>query len=431
MLTNLSIDHHRADLGVLERIQQHSDEIVSRLSDTEIAAGAAMLATCNRFEAYFDSETPPAALIATAVDRISDATGLDSSRLADLAVVRQDAQAAEHLFSVSSGLESVVVGEGEIAGQVRRSLEASREAGRTTPAIERLFQTASRTSRVVKQRTGIQTAGRSLVRLALAMVESRIGDWASAQILLIGTGTYAGASLAALRARGARRIGVYSPSGRAEGFAASHGIRPVPEERLDEVLVNSDVVVACSHTREPLISADRFERTRTAGRQPFCATLGIPMRAAEYPRPRLLVDMGMPRNIDPAVSEVPGVELLDLDLVAKHAPVAELSAEAEARRIVSEAAAEFMSEGAEQAAAPSLVALRSYAQGILQDELARHARGGAVDPAIEAALKHLAGRLFHRPTVRLRAAAREGRADDGAQAVELLFGDSSPIPPVS
>ncbi|MFV0434404.1 MAG: glutamyl-tRNA reductase [Leucobacter sp.] len=420
MLICLSIDHHRADLNFLEQVQRHSSELKSVLSNS--ARGSAVLATCNRFEAYLDVDEHSEAHLANTLGRMSEVTGLPTARLADVTVVKSGEQAAEHLFAVSSGLESAIVGEGEIAGQVRRTLERSRESGTVTPTLERLFQTASRTSREVKQRTGIQSAGRSLVRLALAMVDSRIGDWRAARILLIGTGAYAGASLAAVRARGAQHIGVYSPSGRAEAFAASHGIDPVFDDELDDVLIESDVVVACTSTHDPLLVADQFQRTSTVGRQPFCTMLGAAAHTRAYPRPRMLIDMGLPRNIDPAVAEVPGVELLDLEIVALHAPIPELSAEAEARKIVRDATAEFVSSGAEQGAVSSLVALREYVQGILQDELGRIGRGRPVDPAIESALKHLTGRLLHRPTVRLREAARDGRAADAERAVDLLFG---------
>lgn len=420
MLICLSIDHHRADLEFLERIQRHSTELTSLLSDASL--GSAVLATCNRFEAYLDVSDASDEGVSATLGRFSEVTGIPAEKLRAATVVRSGDEVAEHLFAVSSGLESAMVGEGEIAGQVRRTLERSRECGTVTPALERLFQAASRTSRQVKQRTGIQSAGRSLVRLALAMVDSRIGDWRTARILMIGTGTYAGASLAALRSRGAQRIGVYSPSGRAQRFAASHGIEAVLEDELDRVLIDSDIVVACTHTHDPLLVAEQFQRTTTVGRQPFCAMLGAAPPVPDYPRPRLLIDMGLPRNIDPAVAGVPGVELLDLEIVALHAPIPELSAEAEARKIVRDAADQFVSAGAEQGAVSSLVALREHVDGILQDELARIGRNRPVDPAIESALKHLTGRLLHRPTVRLREAARNGRATDAEQAVELLFG---------
>lgn len=422
MLLCLSIDHHRIDLGTLERIERHSDALSAALSAPEDGSGPVLgsvpLITCNRFEVYLDVATEDG-VVDAALDEMTRITGLSRPRLSGALTAYSGGDAAEHLFSVSGGLESAVVGEGEIAGQVRRSLESARAAGRVTSDLERLFQVATRTSREIKNRTELQSAGRSLVRLALRMAESRIGDWGSAQVLLIGTGAYAGASLAALRARGATRIGVFSPSGRAERFADSHVVDPVSPAELDARLSDTDLVVACTSTRDPLLTGEQFARTVKPGRPPFCSL--APARVGS-PRPRLLIDMGLPRNIDPAAAAVPGVELLDLETVVKHAPIPELSAEAEARRIVSEAAADFLAGRAENAAVPTLVALRDHVGDILQEELARVGSGSGADPAIEAALRHFAGRILHQPTVRLREMARRGGADDAARAVELLFG---------
>ncbi|MBO1902062.1 glutamyl-tRNA reductase [Leucobacter weissii] len=428
MLLCLSIDHHRIDLGILERIERHADELAAALGSLRAAGsspgepaqirGSVPLITCNRFEVYLQvsSET---GIVDAALDEIARITGLSREQLSRAMAVYLGGDVAEHLFSVSSGLESAVVGEGEISGQVRKSLEQARATGRVSSDLERLFQLATRTSREIKNRTELQSKGRSLVRLALRMAESRIGDWGSARVLLIGTGAYAGASLAALRARGAKHIGVFSPSGRAERFADSHVIDPVPASALDTQLGETDLVVACTNTRDPLLTSDQFARTTRPGRPPFCSI--APARSST-PRPRLLIDMGLPRNIDPAAAGVPGVELLDLETVVKHAPIPELSAEAEARKIVSEAAAEFLAGRAENAAVPTLVALRDHVGDILQDELTRLGRGSGADPAVEAALRHFAGRILHQPTVRLRELARAGGADDAARAVELLFG---------
>ncbi len=423
MLLCLSIDHRSADLSVLERIQPHADALRTALADPGLSGGAVVLATCNRFEAYLHA---PDSLAPLAIALVAERTGLSQEVLAHCTTVRHGPAVAEHLFAVSGGLESAVVGEGEIAGQVRRALEDAREAGTVSSELERLFQTAARTSREIKHGTGIQSAGRSLVRLALRMAETRIGDWNSARILLIGTGAYSGASLAALRARGAQRVGVFSPSGRAEMFAASHAIAPVAAAELDEVLADTDLVVACSHAREPLLDREQLERTVRKSRPPFCSVPAIADFRNRFPRPRLLIDMGLPRNIDPAAAEVPGIELLDLETVVKHASVPELGAEAEARAIVQLATERFVDAGAENAAAPLIVALREHVNETLRSELARVVSGtGAQDgsaAAIEAALKHFTGRLLHQPTVRLRELARQGRAAEASQALEALFG---------
>lgn len=428
MLLCLTVDHRNADLALLERIERRTESVTAALSDRSLARGAVVLATCNRFEAYLDA---PGLAPEEALDGLARAADLAPAELAGACAVHRGDAVAEHLFAVSSGLESASVGEGEIAGQVRRALDAARASGRSSTELERLFQHAMVVSKQVKHRTGLQTQGRSLVQLALAMVDSRVGDWSAARVLLIGTGAYAGASLAALRSRGARRIGVYSPSGRAEAFAASHDIRAVAADALDAELVDTDLVVACSAVHEPLLTRERFDETVTEGRPPFCSRFGrIEAPERNRTRPRMLIDMGLPRNIDPDVAGVAGVELLDLETIALHAPIPELGAELEARDIVRTAAAEFAAVRAERDAVPALRELRSFVNGILDEEIARlrdrSAGSGAVngeDTATEAALRHLVGRLLHRPTVRLRELAREGRAPEGDAAVAALFGE--------
>lgn len=424
MLLCLSVDHRNADLGLLERIERRTETVTASLRESETARGAVVLATCNRFEAYLDAPGVTPELV---LDDLARATDVAPAELAKAVKVHRGDAVAEHLFAVSSGLESASVGEGEIAGQVRRAIGKAREVGRSSTELERLFQQAMVVSKQVKHRTGLQTQGRSLVQLALAMVDGRVGDWAAARILIIGTGAYAGATLAALRARGAERISVFSPSGRAETFGASHGIRPVAGDALDAELRTTDLVVACSTVTEPLLTRGRFDETVTDGNVPFCAQLGAHLEPVEpVTRHRLLIDMGLPRNISPDVAGVPGVELLDLETIALHAPIPELSAELEARMIVRDAAAEYAAHRAERDAVPALRGLRAFVDGIVEEELSRARRraGGENAAEIEAALRHFAGRLLHQPTVRLRELGRAGRAAEGLAAVEALFGEA-------
>lgn len=417
-LSCLSLDHKSADLALLEQVALHTPVLTTELGHT--SHGAVVLATCNRFEAYFDA--PPGAPLA-ALHAIAEITGVPAAHLERSARVHHGIDAARHLFSVSSGLESVVVGEGEISGQVRRAFTAARRAGATTPELERLFQKASRVSRSVKTRTRVQSQGRSLVRLALLLAESRIGDWSEARVLLVGTGAYAAVTLAALRERGVRRIAVHSPSGRAAAFAETRNVRPLLHEELAAEIAAADVVIACSTAQDPILGVELATRTVTAAPRPFCARFtGRPVGASR-PRPRLFIDLGMPRNIAPAVAEVPGVELLDLEVIAMHADVEELSAESEARQITIDAAQEFAEVGAELSAVPAILALRDHVHAVLEAELERTNRaaaGGA--PTVQPALKHFAGRLLHDPTVRLRALGRAGQAGEALWAVNALFG---------
>nr|WP_246298344.1 glutamyl-tRNA reductase [Leifsonia soli] len=407
-----SSSHRTADFDLLERLERHAPAITAALSEhSDIVSGSVVLATCNRFEAYLDIDEPlPAARAVSTeavLDAVSTAAGIDPDLLRGASAVYSDHAVAEHLFAVTSGLESVVVGEGEIAGQVRRALDAARRDGSVTSELERLFQVASRTSRGVKNRTGIMTAGRSLVRLALDLAESRVTDWAMTRVLLVGTGKYAGASLAALRDRGVTDVRVYSPSGRAAKFALSHDIAPVEADGLLDALAESDLVVTCSAVTDYVLT------------RPLLAEAVARPDATER---RLVVDLGLPRNVDPAVGELAGVELLDLETISIHAPLTELQAADDARTIVDAAAAEYRARTAEQEVTPALVALRTHVFDILDAEIERARRRGDGSEQTEAALRHLAGVLLHTPSVRARELAREGDAESFIAGAAAVFG---------
>ncbi|MCX7522661.1 glutamyl-tRNA reductase [Microbacterium sp. STN6] len=412
MLLCFTSSHRTAGFDMLERLERRAPEVAAAIaSRDELVNGSVVLATCNRFEAYLDIDEPltgeKAAAVAAVLEAVGQATDIGTDELREASAVKCGDDAAAHLFAVSSGLESVVVGEGEIAGQVRRALESARSNGTVTSELERLFQDASRTSRGVKNRTGITSAGRSVVRLALDMAESRVTDWARTRVLLVGTGAYAGASLAALRDRGVTDVRVYSRTGRAHKFAATHDIDHVPGDGLAEAVAASDLVVTCSVAPTVILDASLVSAaTHIAG-------------ALER---RLVIDLGLPRNVDPAVALIDGVELLDLETISKHAPLAELNATDEARALVGEAVAEFQAKAAEQAVTPALVALRRHVFDVLDGEIEWARRRGDSSAETEAALRHLAGVLLHTPSVRARELARGGEADAFIDGVAALFG---------
>ncbi len=372
-------------------------------------SGAVVLATCNRFEAYLDVDEPlPAARdVATAgtIAMISERTGIDPEELRSSFAVHSENAVAEHLFAVSSGLESVVVGEGEIAGQVRRALDGARASGTTSPELERLFQRASSASRAVQTRTGVGGAGRSIVRLALDLASSRIADWSAQRVLLVGTGKYAGASLAALRDRGVTEVGVYSPSGRAHRFATREGVRAVTRDGIIAEIASSTVIVTCSTAETVVLTEEML--AEAAGMADDSRTF--------------VIDMGMPRNVDPAVAEVPGVQLLDLETIRLHAPLEELSAADDARAVVGSAVAAFTAESAEQQVTSSVVAYRSHVFDLLDAEIERLRARGEAGESVERAMRHLVSVLVHRPTQRAKEFARDGDADRVVAAFNTLF----------
>lgn len=392
MLLCLSSNHGNATFDTLERLSLVAEGTTTGLvASADFVSGAVVLATCNRFEAYLDIDEPLTAATPVAVSAmltsLSDATGLSVDVLRSSITVHEGADVAHHLFSVTSGLESVVIGEDEIAGQVGRALGRARSGGTTSRDLERLFQRATHTSRGVKNSTAIGGAGRSLVRLALELASSRVTDWSTARVLLVGTGQYAATTVSALRDRGATDIRVFSPTGRGAPFAAKYGIT------LDDDFA-VDVIITC--TANAVLTPDRFAGTHR----------------------RLVIDLGLPRNVDPAVAQVTGVELLDLEIISLHAPLEELTAHDDAKALVGRAAAAFV---AETTAEPAIVALRGHIFELLEAEIARsRARGGGAET--EAALRHLAGVLLHTPSVRARELAADGRATEFTTALESLFG---------
>ena len=390
MLLCLSSNHANASFSLLEKLSIGAPGAAVELVEaSETVRGAVVLATCNRFEAYLDVEDAADAAVASTVAAISSASGLEARELLDSLAVHHGDEVARHLFAVTSGLESVVIGEDEISGQVQRALASARESGTSSPELERLFQRATHTSRGVRTKTAIGGVERSLVRLALELASSRLTDWATTSVLVVGTGRYAATSVAAVRALGATDIRVYSRSGRGPAFATKYGLRA--ETELAAAL-DADVILTCSGT-------------------------GV-ITAADVvgDRQRVVIDLGLPRNVDRSVDGLPGVVLLDLEAIRLHAPLIE--AHTEAHSLVREAAADF---AADRAAEPAVVALREHILALVEAEIERARARGAGDET-ESALRHLAGVLLHTPSVRARELAADGRLDEVTAALAALYG---------
>ncbi|MGV8894956.1 MAG: glutamyl-tRNA reductase [Rhodoglobus sp.] len=394
MLLCLSSNHRNASFELLESLSLAAPVATAALlSSSDFVTGAVVLATCNRFEAYLDIDEPltaaSAVAVASTLAALSDASGLSTAVLRDSITVHEGPDVAAHLFSVTSGLESVVIGEDEIAGQVGRALDRARTGNTTTRDLEQLFQRATRTSRGVKNLTSIGGRDRSLVRLALELASSRVADWSEASVLIVGTGQYAATTVAALRDRGARDIRVFSRTGRGPAFAAKYGVTNSTDFEVD-------VVIAC--TANTVLGPDHFVGTSR----------------------RLVIDLGLPRNIEPVVANLEGIELLDLETVRLHAPLDALSAHDDATAIVRSAAAEFT---AEREIEPAIVALRTHVFDVLEAEIARARARGAGDET-ESALRHLAGVLLHAPSARGRELALGGRAAEFTAGLDAVYGIS-------
>ncbi|MEO8260934.1 MAG: glutamyl-tRNA reductase [Pseudolysinimonas sp.] len=395
MLLCVTASHRTTDFDLLDRVSRGVQTTARDLvAGTDFVHGAVVLATCNRFEAYLELDEPLTAAVEVATEAVfaalAETVGDDADALRATAEVHAGAGVAHHLFAVSSGLESLVLGEDEIAGQVQRALAGARVEGTTSSGLERLFQRATHTSRSVRAAADLGGADRSIARLALDLASSRVTDWSAARVLVVGTGRYAATTISALRDRGVVDLRVFSATGRAAQFGTRYGVRA--ESDLREAIRDAEVVITCTARYE--VTPDHIPDARR----------------------RLIIDLGLPRNVARPVGTLPGVELIDLEVLALHAPLPEL--EPDARALVGTAADEF---AAEALAAPAIVAMRRRVFDALDAELERsRARGD--DARTEQALRHLAGVLLHEPSVRARRLAAEGRSEEFAAALATLYG---------
>lgn len=375
-------------------------------------AGSVVLSTCNRFEIYCEVPFPADAAAARAevLAAVSLCTGLPVSRLDSLFELVQGASATEHLFAVAAGLDSVVVGEGEITGQVRRSFADAQVAGTASGLLGRLFQAAARTAKDVRAQTSLRSASRSIASVALDLAAgsgSGQRGLADVSVVLFGTGAYAACVAEILRDRKCSAISVFSHSGRADAFVAARGGTALSAAQLPSAIASADVVIGCSGTGTRIDSAS-LVRWR-----------------ADPARPLTVIDLAPSHDFDPRVAGLPGIELITLESVHHAAPPADAGELSLARALVRQAALRFGEREASRGVDTAVVALRRHVHQVLDVEMERVTKqhgGGASADEVNVALRRLARRLLHLPAVRARELATEGRQDEYAAALGALFG---------
>lgn len=408
-IIQLGVSHHEVELSELEALSRHAQSLPRLLlgAGAPHVNGAVVLSTCNRVELYAEGSNERelhhaardflTAHLADALPR----TGLPEPRF--------NADAARHLFAVSVGLESMVVGETEIAGQVRRAAADARDNGTVSPSLERLFRAATAAARRVSSSTGLGSAGRSLVSVALDLIEETEGPLAGRSALVIGTGSYARVVHAALQRRGLQERFVFSLSGRAGAFAEVHGGLRVSQRELMESLSKVDVVITSSGAPHPILEADML-------------ATAVEGRASRMP----VVDLALTRDVEAEAADIPGVRLIDLELIAQHAPRAHGEAISDAHRVVAEAAEDFAALEAERTGDDVIVAMRAMVHAVVEAEVERTRRRSGDDASeiVRRALHRVEQEILHVPTIRSRQLTREGRLDEVEHAVNVLLGIS-------
>ena len=404
--------HRGSGLEFVARLGSGPVRITSEvIAGVDGVAGAVVLSTCNRFEVYCDiapGEDPEIAR-ERVLAVISTCSGVSPAELGRGLRCLTGTAMTEHLFAVGAGLDSAVVGEREIAGQLRRSLASAQDAKTASGALIRLFQAASRAAREVGSLTALGEAGRSMVSVALDLALSRLGrkDLSGLSVVVVGTGAYAGATLALLADRMCSAVSVFSWSGRADAFASARGAAALTAGDLPDAIRGADVVVGCSG-RGPRLSSHDFRSFRRDAAGPL-----------------VVVDLALSRDFHREVGELPGLNLITLEHVLLSSPPEQADVVRQAGELVRQAAARFEEERQARRLDPAIVALRDHMQSVLAGEVARvkNQHGcTATAEAVEFALRRVVRQLLHVPTTRARELAVAGRHDEYTAALEALFG---------
>ncbi len=404
--------HADIDLETVAQLSNGSSGIATTaLAGSPAVKGAVVLATCNRYEIY--GEAPHAddveAARAALVGQISETSGLSEQLVSRSFSTHTGPDVSQHLFAVSSGLDSAVVGEREIAGQVRRALITAQQEGTASAGLVRLFQAASKTAKDVGAQTALGSRGLSIVSVALdlAIDLSEETDWSKKKVVVFGTGAYAGATMALLRERGCSDISVFSSSGRAATFVATRGGTALDGDTLHAAVAAADVMIGCSGS-DTRVEAAELAQVRAGSAQPLIA-----------------IDLALTHDFDPAVGELDGVELLTLESVRLAAPQEQAESLAQASAMVTGAAQAFEQEREARSVDSAIVALRRHTMNVLDAEMekvrARHGCTAAAEE-VEFALRRMVKQLLHVPTVRARELASNGQQDDYVAALETLYG---------
>ena len=409
----VGVSHRTAPVSVLEQLALDPDgvqKLIRQVIDCEHVLEATVLSTCNRIEIYAE------------VDRFHGSVEAVSRVLCERAVqrpedivqhlyVHYDDGAVSHLFNVASGLDSMVVGEGQILGQAREALRLGQDTGSIGPALNVLFQQALRVGKRAHAETDIDGAAPSLVSVAVDRAAAAIGPISGKRVVVIGAGSMAALAVSTVRRLGAADIAIANrTSSNAARLAEQYDGRMVELADLDRSLVQADLVISCTGATGLVLPLAQIAQARS-----------------HATRPLAIIDLALPHDVDPAVGQLPGVTLIGLARLAEEANDGEGATDVAAvRSIVNQEITAFLAARRSASVTPTVVALRTMATGVVEAEVDRlMSRLPDLDPQtraeVELAVRRVADKLLHQPTVRVKELANETGAISYAAALAELF----------
>jgi glutamyl-tRNA reductase len=442
----VGLSHKSASLPVLERAVVSGDTLSKLIRDVSQApnvGGTFVVSTCNRVEVYAEVDKFHGG-VSSICDLLARHSGIPLGELTPNLYVHYEDRAVRHLLAVACGLESMVVGESQILGQVRQALSVAREHGTLSRGLGELGTLALRTARRAHAETGIDQAGANLVSIGIAVAHGRLTTGLAAAraqaeagqvpaadppplaglaVLVVGAGSMSSLAATTAARMGAARIVVANRTAdRAGRLAASVGGTVADLADLAGPVAQADLVISCTGAAGVVIGADLVTQALARRGQPG--------------RPLVLLDLAMPRDVDPAVAGLPGVQLVGLDTLgdrpAGAAAQPELAGLAtrdadvdEVRAIVAEEFAARVSAVHAARVAPTVVALRTKAAKVVDSELARLAGRLPADhrtlDEVERAMRRVVDKLLHAPTVRVKELAGSPGGDAYEDALRVLF----------
>lgn len=403
----LGINHRTAPVALREKVAFNEDRLVAALRTLRQENGIAevvILSTCNRTEVYWAGSASGAEL-SQWLER-HHGNNLD---LASSLYVHQEQRAVEHAFSVASGLDSMVLGEAQILGQLKDAYRVAQESGSTGPTLNKLFQAAFSAAKRVRSETQIGANAVSLASATVKLARRMYSDLSAHAILLIGAGEMIALTARHFSTAGIKRLVIANRTlSRAHALAGEVKGHAVDLSHLDKELVEADIVISCTASPAPLITK---------------AAAAAAVRARRH-RPIFMVDLAVPRDIDPAVADLQDIYLFSIDdlqqLVDENRQSREVAAGG-ARVLIGEEVARFLAESRASDAGPAIRTLRQQADTIRQQTLEQARRllsaGKSADEVMEYLANTLTNRLLHAPTQALRQASESAdatSADTGA-----------------
>jgi glutamyl-tRNA reductase len=448
----VGLSHKSAPVAVLERAAVSGDTVTKLLRDVvqaEPVAEAFVVSTCNRVEVYADVDRFHAGVTAIC-ELLGRHCGMPSHELTQYLYVHYEDRAVSHLLAVAAGLDSMVVGEDQILGQVRSAVKLAAEHGTAGRVLGELGRLALRTGKRARAETAIGRAGLSLLSAAVELAAARLGPLrpgpagpgpagpgqddrhdplAGRDVLVVGAGSMSGLATATAARSGAASITVANRTRKhAERLAASVSTVTTTVTGLADLpaaIAAADVVISCTGAAGQVITGGMVSAALAAraGTAAPAGTAAKPARGA-----LVIMDLAMPRDVEPAVAGLPGVVLIGMDQLSEHASTVRDDDVAAVRTILEAELAAYQSAMDAARVAPTVVALRAKAAGVVDAELARLAgrlsaddlSGHALDE-IAQTVRRVVDKLLHAPTVRVKELAGSPGGEEYATALRVLF----------